>query len=92
MFTHGTDNGDRIMKAVKLTNGQVVALIGDGGLLNDPRVVRLDAQGKELHAFSVRMRVWSSPAAASGSTSVLTPLLAVNASVNALLVDSLSAE
>jgi HEAT repeat protein len=56
VFTHGTENGDRIMKAVKLTNGQVVALIGDGGLLNDPRVVRLDAHGKELSSFSVRMR------------------------------------
>lgn len=56
VFTHGTENGDRIMKAVKLTNGQVVALIGDGGLLNDPRVVRLDAHGKEINSFSVRMR------------------------------------
>jgi HEAT repeat protein len=56
VFTHPTENGDRIMKAVKLTNGQIVALIGDGGLLNDPRVVRLDAHGKELQSFTVRMR------------------------------------
>jgi HEAT repeat protein len=57
VFSYGTENGDRIMKAVKLTNGQVVALVGDGGLLNDPRVVRLDAHGKELSSFSVRMRI-----------------------------------
>jgi hypothetical protein len=56
VFTYGTENGDRIMKAVKLTNGQIVALVSDAGLINDPRVVRLDAHGKELHSFAVKMR------------------------------------
>jgi HEAT repeat protein len=56
VFTYGTENGDRIMKAVKLANGQVVALVSDAGLINDPRVVRLDAHGKELHSFAVKMR------------------------------------
>jgi hypothetical protein len=44
-------------------------------------------------SFSARMRVWSSPAAASGSTAVSMPgIAALNASVKALLVDSFSAE
>src|SRR5688572_21548867 len=44
-------------------------------------------------AFSARMRVWSSPAAASGSRSTSTPVTAaLKAFTNSLLVDSLSAE
>jgi hypothetical protein len=44
-------------------------------------------------AFSARMRVWSSPAAASGSRSTSMPGTAVlNAATNWLFVDSLSAE
>jgi hypothetical protein len=56
VFSYATDNGERIMKAVKLNNGQIVALVSDGALLNDPRVIRLDARGKELGSFTVRMR------------------------------------
>src|SRR5688572_8696851 len=44
-------------------------------------------------AFSARMRVCSSPAAASGSRSTSTPVTAaLNAFTNSLFVDSLSAE
>ena len=44
-------------------------------------------------SFSVRMRVCSSPAAASGSSSTSTPgVTALNASTKALFVDSFSAE
>src|SRR5688572_21334765 len=44
-------------------------------------------------AFSARIRVWSSPAAASGSRSTSTPVTAaLNAFTNSLFVDSLSAE
>ena len=44
-------------------------------------------------AFSARMRVWSSPAAASGSRSTSTPVTAaLNAFTNSLFVDSFSAE
>jgi hypothetical protein len=56
VFNYTTENGERIMKTVKMSNGQVVAMLTDGGLINDPRIVRLNAAGKELHSFPVKVR------------------------------------
>lgn len=43
----GMPSGERVMKANRLPNGEVVALT------NDARVVRLDSKGKELNSFDV---------------------------------------
>jgi outer membrane protein assembly factor BamB len=41
--------GERIMKAQKLSNGEIVVLTSDA------RIVRLDATGKELHSFAISL-------------------------------------
>lgn len=46
-FTYSFPNGQRIMKGMKLGNGEMVVLTSDA------RVVRLDATGRELSAFGV---------------------------------------
>jgi hypothetical protein len=47
VFSHAMSNGQRIMKAMKLDNGEMVCLT------TDPAVVRLDAGGKEVGRFPV---------------------------------------
>lgn len=47
---HITKNtGERVMKALKLANGEIACL------MSDARVVRIDATGKELHGFTVAL-------------------------------------
>ena len=41
--------GERIMKALKLANGEIAVLT------SDTRIVRLDATGKELHSFAIAL-------------------------------------
>ena len=42
-------NGERIMKAMKLPNGEITCLTAEA------RVVRLDKTGKEMHSFTVSL-------------------------------------
>jgi hypothetical protein len=49
VFSHLMAGGERIMKALKLANGEMCCLT------TEPRVVRLDATGKELHSFPVNL-------------------------------------
>jgi outer membrane protein assembly factor BamB len=54
----GMGGNERIMKAMKLANGEIVCLLGEGrnvGGGGDCRVVRLDKAGKELHSFTVHL-------------------------------------
>lgn len=45
----GLPNGERIMKAMKLANGDIACLTSEA------RVVRLDFKGKEINSFSVNL-------------------------------------
>jgi len=47
VFTFSPPDGDRIMKAMKLPNGESICLT------NDARVLRVDANGKILNKFDV---------------------------------------
>lgn len=49
VFSFTMANGERIMKALKLLNGEIVCLTSDA------RIVRLDTTGKELHSFTVSL-------------------------------------
>lgn len=45
------DEGRKIMKAMKLPNGEIACMLADS------RIVRYDAQGKELHSFPIHLGV-----------------------------------
>ena len=47
------DTGERIMKALKLANGEIACLVSDQ--LTNSRVIRLDSTGKELSSFNVQL-------------------------------------
>lgn len=47
VFSFTMPGGERMMKVVKASNGDIVALTSDG------RVVRMDSKGKQLSAFNV---------------------------------------
>lgn len=49
VFSYAPANGERIMKAMKLPNGEAAVLT------TDSRLVRVDTAGKELHAFQITL-------------------------------------
>jgi HEAT repeat protein len=49
VFSYSLPGGQRIMKATKLSNGDMVCLT------TDPRIVRLDRTGKEISSFPVEL-------------------------------------
>jgi HEAT repeat protein len=49
VFRYSPANGERMLKAMKLPNGEVAVLT------TDSRVLRVDAAGKELHSFQVSL-------------------------------------
>ena len=51
------DTGERIMKALKLPNNEIVCLVSSGDQFNpaSARIVRLDSTGKELSSFAIEL-------------------------------------
>ncbi len=54
-FSFTIDDGDRIMKAVKLPGGDVACLVADLLGTRAARVVRYDTTGKELRSYKVEL-------------------------------------
>lgn len=55
VFNFGINDGDRIMKAVKLPGGEIACFIADLLGARDARVVRFDTAGKELKSYKVEL-------------------------------------
>src|SRR5262249_25196761 len=68
-ITLSPDGVQTIMKAAKLDNGEIIAMLGDA------RVVRFDSKGKELHSFPIPMstRLFGGRLYATGHGRVLVP-------------------
>ncbi len=54
IFTFSMTDGEHIMKATKLPNGEVACLV-DGGAIGSARIVRFDITGKELHSYFITL-------------------------------------
>ena len=54
IFTFNMTDGEHIMKATKLANGEVACLV-DGGAIGSARIVRFDITGKELHSYFITL-------------------------------------